>query len=402
MLFMLFIMRAGLQILADHPRLYWGRDCTPGTDWFRFQVPVPKERIWTAKDDSVTLPAWLGIPGLRHTLGLSRWWHFSINLLWLINGVAFLRAAVRDRSMAQAGAADLGGVSRRALDRDPICVAELSGRPQLDALQWPAAAQLLRHRVRRRAGLDRHRPDAEPGDLQRAGLVRPGLQPAGDAVGPLHLVRLVRGLHPGARRHGVRHGHQTEHQPHVRRRRRRLLDGLSAIPARDGDPRLRLGWWPRPSRSGTPGWCSAPARSWSAGSWGWPNAGIRGPQLTEKDISPYFWPNGTMPNSKEFDELAAEDFADYRLRISGLVEAPRNFLVGRSQGDAEAGADHDAFLHPGMVGRRRMGRRSHARHPRSGASRPPRPATPCSTHWPMAPTAAATTTSTRSRTCAMS
>jgi hypothetical protein len=30
MFFMLFIMRAGLQILADHPRLYWGRDCTPG------------------------------------------------------------------------------------------------------------------------------------------------------------------------------------------------------------------------------------------------------------------------------------------------------------------------------------------------------------------------------------
>jgi methionine sulfoxide reductase catalytic subunit len=35
MFFMLFIMRAGLQILADHPRLYWGRDCTPGNDWFR-------------------------------------------------------------------------------------------------------------------------------------------------------------------------------------------------------------------------------------------------------------------------------------------------------------------------------------------------------------------------------
>lgn len=89
MLFMLFILRAGLQILADHPRLYWGRDCTPGSDWFRFQVPVPKGRLWTAKDDSVTLPKWLGIPGLRHTLGLARWWHFAINLLWLVNGVAF-------------------------------------------------------------------------------------------------------------------------------------------------------------------------------------------------------------------------------------------------------------------------------------------------------------------------
>jgi len=89
MLFMMFIIRAGIQILADHPRLYWTRDCTPGTDWFRFQNPVPTGRFWTAKDDSVTLPGWLGIPGLRHTIGLARWWHFSVNLLWTLNGIAF-------------------------------------------------------------------------------------------------------------------------------------------------------------------------------------------------------------------------------------------------------------------------------------------------------------------------
>ena len=89
MFFMLFIIRAGIQILADHPRLYWKRDCTPGTDWFRFQVPVPKGRVWTSKDDSVTIPAWLGLPGVRHSLGLARWWHFSVNLLWVINGVLF-------------------------------------------------------------------------------------------------------------------------------------------------------------------------------------------------------------------------------------------------------------------------------------------------------------------------
>jgi len=47
-----------------------------------------------------------------------------------------------------------------------------------------------------------------------------------------------------------------------------------------------------------------------------------GSQLTEKDISPYFWPNGTMPDSEEFDLLVKNDFADYRLRIGGLVEKP--------------------------------------------------------------------------------
>jgi DMSO/TMAO reductase YedYZ molybdopterin-dependent catalytic subunit/thiosulfate reductase cytochrome b subunit len=87
--FMMFIIRAGLQILADHPRLYWRRDSTPGSEWFRFQRAVPQERSWTSKDDSVSLPKWLGIPGIRHSVGLARWWHFSFDLLWLLNGVIF-------------------------------------------------------------------------------------------------------------------------------------------------------------------------------------------------------------------------------------------------------------------------------------------------------------------------
>jgi DMSO/TMAO reductase YedYZ molybdopterin-dependent catalytic subunit len=45
-------------------------------------------------------------------------------------------------------------------------------------------------------------------------------------------------------------------------------------------------------------------------------------QLTEADISPHFWPNGTMPDSEEFEALVKNGFADYRLRIDGLVENP--------------------------------------------------------------------------------
>ena len=45
--------------------------------------------MWTAKDDSVALPAQVGIPGFRHSIGLARWWHFSFDLLWLINGAIF-------------------------------------------------------------------------------------------------------------------------------------------------------------------------------------------------------------------------------------------------------------------------------------------------------------------------
>ncbi len=35
--FMLFILRSGLQILTDHPRLYWTRHSMPGRHWFRIQ-----------------------------------------------------------------------------------------------------------------------------------------------------------------------------------------------------------------------------------------------------------------------------------------------------------------------------------------------------------------------------
>jgi len=87
--FMMFIIRAGIQILADHPRLYWTRHSTPGRDWFRMQKPVPKDPLWTAKQDSISLPGQFGLPGLRHSIGLARWWHLGMDMLWLLNGLVF-------------------------------------------------------------------------------------------------------------------------------------------------------------------------------------------------------------------------------------------------------------------------------------------------------------------------
>jgi sulfoxide reductase catalytic subunit YedY len=45
-------------------------------------------------------------------------------------------------------------------------------------------------------------------------------------------------------------------------------------------------------------------------------------QFTRADISPFFWPNGKMPISDEWKNLAANNFRDYRLRVYGLVENP--------------------------------------------------------------------------------
>lgn len=44
LMFMLFIIRAGLQILADHPRLYLNAGCKPGTEWLRLRGPIPADR----------------------------------------------------------------------------------------------------------------------------------------------------------------------------------------------------------------------------------------------------------------------------------------------------------------------------------------------------------------------
>ena len=71
LLFMTLLMRSGLQILMDHPRLYWNVHCTPATEWVRFTpVKVPMDRLWTAKDDARYLSPWIGLPGGRHTIGL--------------------------------------------------------------------------------------------------------------------------------------------------------------------------------------------------------------------------------------------------------------------------------------------------------------------------------------------
>jgi len=86
---LIFIIRSGVQILSDHPRLYWTRHSTPGKDWFRVQRPVPAEPLWTAKQDSISLPGQVGLPGIRHSIGLARWWHLGTDLLWLLNGVIF-------------------------------------------------------------------------------------------------------------------------------------------------------------------------------------------------------------------------------------------------------------------------------------------------------------------------
>jgi DMSO/TMAO reductase YedYZ molybdopterin-dependent catalytic subunit len=48
-------------------------------------------------------------------------------------------------------------------------------------------------------------------------------------------------------------------------------------------------------------------------------------QYTEKDIAPFLWPNGIVPDSQEYKGICGDNYAGYRLRVTGLVEKPHEF-----------------------------------------------------------------------------
>ncbi|PZR59052.1 MAG: hypothetical protein DLM50_02120 [Candidatus Meridianibacter frigidus] len=89
--FLFLIMRSGISILMDHPRLYWNNNCTPGSDWLRFTpIDVPKDRMWTAKDDARYISPLIALPGYRHTPGMGRSWHFVTDYGFILVGIIYV------------------------------------------------------------------------------------------------------------------------------------------------------------------------------------------------------------------------------------------------------------------------------------------------------------------------
>lgn len=89
-LFLVPIVRSGLQIWAGRPRLYWRKPGTPGQEWLRIQKAMPSTgRGWSPRDDAVQLSGMVGLPGRRLSTGLARWWHLGLDVLWFANGVVF-------------------------------------------------------------------------------------------------------------------------------------------------------------------------------------------------------------------------------------------------------------------------------------------------------------------------
>ena len=89
--FIFMLIRSGLSILMDHPRLYFNDGCTPGSEWIRFTpLKVPRDRLWTAKDDNRYISPLVGLPGYSHTIGIGRCWHFLNVYGFVLTGFFFV------------------------------------------------------------------------------------------------------------------------------------------------------------------------------------------------------------------------------------------------------------------------------------------------------------------------
>jgi DMSO/TMAO reductase YedYZ molybdopterin-dependent catalytic subunit/thiosulfate reductase cytochrome b subunit len=278
-------------------------------------------RVWTSKDDAVSLPKWLGIPGIRHSIGLARWWHFGIDLLWLVNGALFcvllfstdqwqrlvpqswtvfpnaLSTAVQYASLnfpVNEGFTNYNGLQVLAYFITVFIAAPLAFLTGL--LQAPAVAA--------RFGTGRGVLNRQVARTVHFGVLlwmvvfvfmHVTMVFVTDAVGNLNHIVLGTDTRSGwavlifaiaATIVGVL--------------------WLIASPMTLRYPRViqRVGRF-------TVGWAKDLMERTH------PRASYR-----EKDISPFLWANGTLPDTAHYRDLQRSQWSDYSLRIEGLVETP--------------------------------------------------------------------------------
>ena len=318
---MLFMMRSGLQILADHPRLYLDPHCTPGREWFRMRGPVPTGQVWTAKQDSVAIPKWLGLPGIRHSIGLARWWHFSLDTLWLLNGIIFyvlLFSTGQWMRLVPLSWDLIPNAIGTVLQYASLDFPPKSGWAQYNALQMVAyfmtvfvAAPLafITGMLQSPAIAARFKTARGPLNRQVARTIHYSVLCYFISFIVIHVSMVfVTGL-LGNLNHITRGVDDNSYRGLV----------LFAI----GIGLVGVAWI-----RATPFTLKHPRLVQHGGRLvtGW----LRGflekekpiAKFEDKDISPHFWPNGTEPDSEEYRVQLSEGFQHYKLKVGGLVEHP--------------------------------------------------------------------------------
>ncbi|MBS9533898.1 molybdopterin-dependent oxidoreductase [Mycobacterium sp. M1] len=325
---MMFIIRSGIQILCDHPRLYVSRNATPNKDeWLRIAKPVPDNPLWTAKDDSVGLPRQFGLPGLRHTIGLARWWHLGADVLWVTNGAVFYFLLFKTGHWRH--------LVPQSWDVFPNAVTV--GIKYL-SLNWPDDNGWVTYNSLQLLAYFFTVFVAAPGALLTGLGMGPAVSMRLTHISKYLSIQLARSLHFLILVYFLFF----------------ILVHVTLVFATDAVRNLNHMFASRDDTSlvGFGVFCVAlvvTTIAWVAATpftFRHPRVVQRvgyaliGPvqrlfefadpepgAFEEKHISPYFWHNGTYPETVEYKELYAGDFKDWRLNVYGLVEHPVSFTL---------------------------------------------------------------------------
>lgn len=324
-LFVMMLIRSGLSILVDHPRLYFNDDCTPGSEWIRVTpLKVPRDRIWTAKDDARYISPLVGTPGYRHTIGVARAWHFINVHGFIITGIIFISMLFQSEQW------------RRIVPTSWLVIVQ-------DWNTWVHYSTF-------------HLPPEPNGFYGYNALQQIAYFTVVFVFGPLAIMTGI-AMSPAVVNHipwyaKLFGGRQSARSIH-------FLTMLSFVAflvvhitlvAMTGFARnmnhIVLGTDNYSHLGMTLGFIGigVVVLSWIAAhyiSWWHPRALQHAQKFvtypmqlltlnklmprekyTDKDISPYFWPNGKMPVSDKWKDLAQNDFRDFRLKVGGLVENP--------------------------------------------------------------------------------
>jgi thiosulfate reductase cytochrome b subunit len=298
---------------------------------------VPSDPLWTAKQDSIALPGQIGLPGLRHSIGLARWWHLGVDTLWLLNGLVFYVLIFST------------GHWRRLVPTSwDVIPNALSVMVQYGSLDWPTengwwaynSLQLLAYFVTVFI--------AGPLALITGLGMSPALSTRFRRISSVLSIQTARSLHflvmcwflffivvhvtlvfTTGLRANLNHAFAAREDDSwtgfwvfVVAMVVVVVGWVAATPLTIRHPRViqRVGFA-----------LIGPVQRL------FEHVDARPGQYSEKDISPYFWHNGASPLSEEYRALQEGGFADYRLRVNGLVENP----VDLSLADLRAMPHHE-------------------------------------------------------------
>lgn len=325
---MTFMIRSGIQILADHPRLYFTRNATPNEhDWLRITTPAPDDPLYTAKGDSVGLPDQLGLPGIRHAIGLARWWHLGADVLWLVNGAVFyvlLFATGHWRHLVPTNWRVLPNAASVGI--------------QYLSLDWPTDNGWVAYNSLQLLAYFFTVFIAAPAALLTGLGMSPAVSMRLTHISKRLNIQLARSLHFLVMAYFLFF----------------ILVHVTLVFATDAVRNLNHMFAARDDSSLIGFGVFSVALVVTTVAWVWATPftyrhprivqrvgyALIGPlqhafefvnpepgAFTEKHISPYFWHNGTYPETVEYKEHETTDFVDWRLHVYGLVENPVDFSL---------------------------------------------------------------------------